>query len=272
MPQSLHVLVLSDSTADTAQSAARAALSQFGVEAPNLSVHRFIRHGSQVDAALAETPLDLVLYTLVDPVLIDRIETGARQRGIRTVALLDPILEALTDLTGNLPRARPGQQYKVDRGYLDRVKALDYAMSSDDGTRSDRLATADVILVGVSRTSKTPTCIYLAYQGVRAANVPLVPGQPVPPALLDAIAVGVPVIGLTASPTRLVQVRQNRLQALGETAIDTYADRAGIQEELANARLFFERHDLPVVDVTRRSIEETAAAIRGELHKRKSRS
>ncbi len=179
-------------------------------------------------------------------------------------------MKAFEGLEGLQPTGQPGKQYKVDKDYLERVSAIDYAISHDDGLSAEYLRQADVILVGVSRTSKTPTCIYLAYQGIRAANVPLVPDQQVPESFIEALNAGVPAIGLIASPTRLSQVRQHRLKALGNPELIAYAETKDIQNELASARLFFEKHGLPVIDVTRRSIEETAAAIRGILAERKT--
>jgi [pyruvate, water dikinase]-phosphate phosphotransferase / [pyruvate, water dikinase] kinase len=156
---------------------------------------------------------------------------------------------------------RAGLQHRVSSEYFARISALDFATAHDDGALGRRLLQADVVLTGVSRTSKTPTCIYLAYRGIRAANVPLLPKSEPDPALFAAIEAGVPVIGLTASPTRLAQIRSQRLAAMGAGHAPDYADLGRIRGEVAEARLFFDRHEIPVIDVTTRSIEETAAAI-----------
>ncbi|MEM9784140.1 MAG: kinase/pyrophosphorylase, partial [Pseudomonadota bacterium] len=175
------------------------------------------------------------------------------------MSVLDGAVDVLSQYIGQPPTSEPGRQHRVNDAYFDRIAALDFAMANDDGAIG-RFRMADVILAGVSRTSKTPTCIYLAYRGIRAANLPLVPGRPLPEAFLRALEEGVPVVGLVASPSRLQQVRSQRLEILGDRSLD-YADPERIRGELAEARLLFERHDIPVIDVTRRSIEETAAAV-----------
>ncbi|MGB0496717.1 MAG: pyruvate, water dikinase regulatory protein [Rubricella sp.] len=265
-----HIHVVSDSTGETANAVARAALAQFdGIETVHHR-HVFVRAIEQVDAILAgiEPGNSVLLYTLSDPKLADRVETRCTQSGIDCISLISPVITALSMKFGQTPRGRPGRQYGVDQAYLDRISALDFAMSHDDGLSADHLLAADVILIGVSRTSKTPTSIYLAYQGVKAANVPLVPRQDPPAALFDAISAGVPAVGLVATPNRLAQVRQHRVDALARGLVSEYADVATIREEVAEARLFFDRHGLPVIDVTRRSIEETAAAILALLRER----
>ena len=161
-------------------------------------------------------------------------------------------------------------QHRITSVYFDRIAALDFAISHDDGALGDRLMQADVILTGVSRTSKTPTCIYLAHRGVKAANVPLVPKTTPDPAFIAAIGKGVPVIGLTASPARLSQIRSQRLEAIGSVQTADYAEIDAIRAEVADARIFFDRHDIPVIDVTRRSIEETAAEILALLRSRET--
>ena len=159
-------------------------------------------------------------------------------------------------------------QHRLNNDYFDRIAALDFAIAYDDGAIGTRLGQADVILTGVSRTSKTPTCIYLAYRGIKAANMPLVPGAEPDPAFFQAMARGVPVIGLTASPSRLSQIRGQRLEAIGSTKTAEYAELDQIRGEVADARLFFEQHGIPVIDVTRRSIEETAAEVLALLRER----
>ncbi|MBB5514478.1 hypothetical protein FHS89_000476 [Rubricella aquisinus] len=270
MASKFDIHILSDSTGETGFAAVRAALALFDDKPFTQHRHVFIRSTSQLEAILAGLPPTpcLIVYTLADPALIGLLEDEAGRRNITLVPLLNPLIDAVADLTDQVPNPRSGNQHTVDDQYLERVNAIDFAMSHDDGISADYLLSADVILVGVSRTSKTPTCIYLAYQGVKAANVPLVPGQPQPPALLEAIRAGAAVIGLIATPNRLAQVRKNRLKTLGGTHQVDYADLATIQEEVAEARLFFDRHSLPVIDVTRRSIEETAAAVQLEMRKK----
>ncbi len=258
----LHVL--SDSTGETASAAASAVLSQFDGLEVRRRQHVFVRAPRDVDAALArigEEP-GVVVYTLTDAALALRLREGCDALGARAVALLDPFFEAVADETGAERSLRPGRQHGIGGSYFARVAAMDYAMTQDDGATPDRLRRADVVLLGVSRTSKTPTCLYLAVRGVKAANVPLVPGRALPEGLDAALAAGVPGVGLTASPARLAQIRSHRLEALGGGAEGAdYADLDRIRDEVASARLVFERLDLPVIDVTRRSIEETAASV-----------
>lgn len=259
--------LVSDSTGGTITAAANAALIQFpGIEFET-EVHIFVRTRSKVAQTLeliAARP-GPVIYTISDPSLRHVLEDGIDALGQRRIALLHPIIDVLSDISGKEADHRPGQLQQINRDYLDRVAAIDFALHYDDGQAPDYLMNADVILVGVSRTSKTPTCVYLAYQGIRAANVPLVPDQPIPEGLHEALRKGVPIIGLIIGPQRLAQIRRERLDALSDHSEAQYADLDAIREEVTNARLLYERHDIPVIDVTRRSIEETAATIRKML-------
>ncbi len=259
-----HVLhLLSDSTGETASAAANAVLSQFGDPDVQKRLHVFVRSESDVDAALGDIRANpgTVVYTILDEALAQRLREGCVAAGVPTVALLDPLFETLARSLGPARTSRPGKQYETDRAYFDRVSAIEYAMAHDDGAAGDRLRRADVILLGVSRTSKTPTCLYLAVRGIKAANVPLVPNRPLPAELEAALAEGVPAIGLTASPSRLAQIRGERLDSIGGGDAVSYADLDHIREEVAQSRLLFEKLGVPIIDVTRRSIEETAASI-----------
>ena len=270
MSKTYQIVLLSDATGETVTAAAEAVASQF-VEMPvEITMYPFVRSTDRGKSLLSGFDgIDMVIHTIVNTGITSLIEDASKKYGFKSIALLDPVMKAFGDLEGFVPTGQPGKQYKVDKDYLERVSAIDYAISHDDGLSAEYLRQADVILVGVSRTSKTPTCIYLAYQGIRAANVPLVPDQNISENFIEALEAGVPAVGLIASPTRLSQVRQHRLKALGNPELVAYADTKDIQNELASARLFFEKHGLPVIDVTRRSIEETAAAIRGILAENK---
>ena len=267
----LHIL--SDSTGETASAAASAVLAQFDALEIRRRTHVFVRAPRDVDAALArirEEP-GLAVYTLTDPALAERLRAGLDALALRGVPLLDPFFQAVVAETGAARApARPGRQHGVDRDYFERVSAIDYAMTQDDGATPERLRRADVILLGVSRTSKTPTCLYLAVRGVKAANIPLVPERPLPPGLETALAEGVPAVGLTVSAGRLAQIRTHRLEALGGGVQGAdYADLERIRDEVAAAHLVFERLGCPVIDVTRRSIEETAASVMALLRDRR---
>lgn len=265
--------LVSDSTGETLSALIRACLAPFSGIAAETHLNVFVRTDSDLDSVIQRLRArpGLVCFTLVDPAHRSRLEQECASLGVPAVAVLDPLLANLSGVFGRSPEWGVGMQHQLDRAYFDRIAALDFAIAHDDGALGARLRRADVILTGVSRTSKTPTCIYLAYRGIKAANVPLVPGQEPDPAFIAAISSGIPVIGLTASPARLAQIRAERLEAMGEHATD-YADLDHIRAEVAEARLFFDRHAIPVIDVTRRSIEETAAAILAELDRRRERA
>jgi regulator of PEP synthase PpsR (kinase-PPPase family) len=281
-----HLHLISDSTGETLATLARAALAPFQNETKvttHLSV--FVRTVRDLEAALAGIRANpgLVWFTVVDPAMQTQIEDSCAALQVECEGVLDPLVAMLAQFIGQTPRHRPGMQHRMSNDYFNRIAALDYAISHDDGAGDlgahnvdelgRRLRRADVILTGISRTSKTPTCIYLAYRGIKAANVPLLPNRDPPREMFAAMEAGVPVIGLTASPSRLAHVRSQRLeslgQPLGQPGATDYADLDRIRNEAADARLFFQRHHIPVIDVTRRSIEETAAEILAELRTRK---
>ena len=258
-----HVHLLSDSTGETLHMIARAALAPFPDVEPKLHSSVFIRSEADVDKAvtsIAEKP-GLVVYTLADAELRGYLLNATHALGVPTAPALFPVITALSNFFGMAPAEEPGMQHRVNSQYFARVAAMDFAVSYDDGALGERLMAADVILTGVSRTSKTPTCIYLAHRGIKAANVPLVPKQEPDPAFFEAKRRGIAVIGLTASPSRLSQIRTQRLETLGAGQSPEYAEIDQIRAEVADARLFFDRNEIPVIDVTRRSIEETAAEI-----------
>lgn len=257
-----HLHLVSDATGETINAVAKAALAQFENGEPIQHVWTMVRSRAQLNRVIAgvlEEP-GLVLFTIVDHTLREALQEECRRRQIPYVSVLDPVLAALGSFLGAQSREQPGRQHVMDAEYFHRIDAMHYCMAHDDGQNAEHLSEADVILVGVSRTSKTPTCIYLANRGVKAANVPIVPGLPLPPALEKPKADQL-IVGLTASPERLVQIRRNRLLALEQTPDTDYVDMEAVKEEVAYARKLFSRRGWPVIDVTRRSIEETAAAI-----------
>ena len=257
-----HLHLVSDATGETINSVARACLVQFeGVE-PIEHVWSLIRTKGQMIKVLSrieENP-GPVLFTLVNEPLRDQLIDGCRHLDIPYIAVLDPVIHQLANYFGVEISGQPGLQHVLDAEYFGRIDAMNFALSHDDGQMPDQIDKADVVLVGVSRTSKTPTCIYLANRGLKAANIPVVPGCPLPDMLLGTAQPLV--IGLTKDPARLVQVRRNRLRMIAQDQDETdYADPEAVREEVAFARKLFHKHDWPVIDVTRRSIEETAATI-----------
>ena len=256
-----HVHLVSDSTGETLNAMARAVCARFNNVLPIEHIYALVRSQKQLERALgeiAEAP-GVVLHTIVDQSLRTALESGCQKMDMPCIGALDPLVSILSRYLGAPLSTRVGAQYALDTDYFKRMDALSYALGHDDGQGGPDLARADVVLVGVSRTSKTPTCIYLAHRGVRAANIPLVPSAQLPPSL--AALNGVPVVGLTVSPDRLIQLRRNRLRALNENRDSSYVDSDSVRAETIAARRIFERHGWPVIDVTRRSVEETAAAV-----------
>jgi hypothetical protein len=209
----------------------------------------------------------VVIFTLLSPDLRQALYDGCRTLNIPCVAVLDGVVAALSSLLGAETRPAIGRQHALDAGYFSRIDAMNFMLRHDDGQCASELEQADVVLVGVSRTSKTPTSIYLANRGIKVANVPVVPDCPLP-AELDGLAAPL-VVGLTISPEPLVQIRMNRLRQLrlqndartGGPVEGDYAELERVRAERVHARRLFARHGWPVIDVTRRSVEETAAAI-----------
>ncbi len=264
--KTFHLHLVSDATGDTVRSVARACLVQFeGIE-PDEHVWSMIRTDAQFDRALAGIEADPgpVMYTLVKSDYRVALADLCRRLQLPCVSVLDPAIVTLSGYLGIKSRNLPGRQHALDAEYFARIEAIEFALNHDDGQAARHLANADIILVGVSRTSKTPTCMYLANRGVKAANVPVVPGCPLPPELLKVAAVadgGPLIIGLTKDPTRLIQIRRNRIRMLNQEEHTDYIDPETVKAELAGARRLFSTNGWPVLDVTRRSIEETAAAI-----------
>jgi hypothetical protein len=256
-----HLHLVSDSTGETLNAVAKAACAQFDMGRPIEHVHTLVRNVRHLDAAMAEIEEfpGIVLHTMVNPDLRLALDERCRALGQPSFAVLEPVLNLLGAYLGAESSHRPGAQHELDARYFARIDALNFAMIHDDGQAADTLNGADVILVGVSRTSKTPTCIYLANRGIKAANIPLVLGIP-QPRQLDLVERPL-IVGLLASPERLIQIRRNRLLALEETSETDYVNLDTVRMEVAHARRLFAEKNWPVIDVTRRSIEETAAAI-----------
>jgi regulator of PEP synthase PpsR (kinase-PPPase family) len=265
-----HLHLVSDATGETLITVARAAAAQYTSVSPVEHMHPLVRSSKQLDRVLTEieTAPGIVLYTLLDPALTDRLEKTCRELGVPYLSILGPVLNLFQAYLGGETKPRIGAQHVLNAEYFKRIDALNYTMLHDDGQHIDDMEQADVVLVGVSRTSKTPTSIYLANRGVKTANFPLVPGMPVPPKL-EALAQPL-VVGLTASPERIVQIRQNRLLGLrAEHDADDYVDRQAVAAEIAAARKLCGKHNWPIIDVTRRSIEETAAEVMALLADRR---
>jgi [pyruvate, water dikinase]-phosphate phosphotransferase / [pyruvate, water dikinase] kinase len=257
-----HLHLVSDSTGETVHSVAKACLVQFDEAEPIEHSWMMVRTEAQLERVLAgiEAHPGLVLFTMVDDTLRRGLVEGCRRQQIAAIPVLDPVMNAIGTFLGAASRGVPGQQHLLDAEYFHRVDAMTFALAHDDGQSAWGLDEADVILVGVSRTSKTPTCLYLGNRGIKAANVPFVPGTLLPPELLSAERPLI--IGLTNDPDRLVLLRRSRLTMLqaGDSHSD-YADIEQVKAEVLQARRFFTDRQWPVIDITRRSIEETAATV-----------
>jgi regulator of PEP synthase PpsR (kinase-PPPase family) len=256
-----HIHLVSDSTGETLNAMGRAVCARFDGVLPIEHLYPLVRSQRQLDRVLEEIAAapGVVLHTIVDSELRRILEDGCAALEMSCIPALDPLMAALSRYLGAQVSQRVGAQHAMDNDYFNRMEALNYAINHDDGQGGQNLEVADVVLVGISRTSKTPTCIYLAHRGVKAANVPLVPGSALPTKLLELK--GPMIVGLTASPDRLVQIRRNRLLSLKENRESTYVDIEAVRQETIEARRLYERQGWPVIDVTRRSVEETAAAI-----------
>jgi len=263
--QSFHLHLVSDSTGETIHSVARACLVQFGDVHPMEHAWPMARTKNAMDVVLdgiREQP-GPVMFTLVDDTLRDQLRDGCRRLKVPCISVLDPVITAFGKFLDAQPLHRVGGQHEMDAEYFHRIEAMDWALAHDDGQRAHEFDQSDVVLVGVSRTSKTPTCLYLANRGVRAANVPYVPGIPLPGELDGAH--NTLVIGLTNDPKRLVELRRARMAILQQQGETPYIDLAVVRAEIAEARRYFTERHWPVIDVTRRSIEETAAAVMTQL-------
>jgi len=265
-----HLHLVSDATGETLITVARAAAAQYANVAPVEHLYPMVRSKKQLEHALAEIADSpgLVLYTLLEEDLIQSLEQSCRELGLPCMSVLGPILRLFQSYLGAETIHRAGAQHVLNAEYFQRIDALNFSMLHDDGQHVEGLEEADVVLVGVSRTSKTPTSIYLANRGVKTGNVPLVPGVPLAPQV-EKLRRPL-VVGLYASPERIVQIRENRLLGLrAHRDDDRYIDKIAVAEEVAYSRRLCAKHNWPSIDVTRRSIEETAAAVMRLLTERR---
>jgi regulator of PEP synthase PpsR (kinase-PPPase family) len=267
-----HVHLVSDSTGETLNAMLKATTAQFAAAKPLEHIYALIRSRRQMERTLAaiEAAPGIVLYTIINPQLRRLLEIRCSELQTPAVSVLDPMLNAFTDYLGLEQTQKAGAQHEMDDKYFTRIAALDYTLSHDDGQMVWDLEPADVVLVGVSRTSKTPTCMYLANRGIKAANIPLVPTSEPPPELFELRKPLV--VGLVASPERLAQIRKSRLGGINAAgSADEYSDLDKIRAEVLKAKRLCAKHGWPVIDVTRKSVEETAAAILTKLSARQNR-
>ena len=259
--QNLHLHLVSDATGETTHQLARAALARFSNVRVIEHVWTLVRtedHLASVHKAI-ETHGGVVFFSIAERELRSKLEGLCRMHNIPALSVLDHVLHTLSKVLGQPDEEIRGGQHRMDEAYFDRIEALDFTIQHDDGQGLSTVGNADILIVGVSRSSKTPTSIYLAHRGYKVANYPLVPGVPMP---LDEMPMGgLFTVGLIKDARRLVQIRRNRLLAMNERENSSYADMKTISDEINNARKLFTSQNWPVIDVSRRSVEETAAEI-----------
>jgi [pyruvate, water dikinase]-phosphate phosphotransferase / [pyruvate, water dikinase] kinase len=268
--RTFNLHMISDATGETLATMAKAVRVQYAQVRAIEHLHPLVRSRRELDRVLkdVEATPGIVLYTLFNRELADALEQSCKQLNVPCVAPLKHVLQVFESYLGMASTPTVGGQHVLDADYFRRIEALNFSMLHDDGHLPENLNHADIILLGISRTSKTPTSIYLANRGFKTANVPLVPGLQLPPELEQKTNAFV--VALVASPERIAQVRQNRVIEQAHGHLEEYVDRDAIAAEIAQTRQLCARHGWPIIDVTRRSIEETAAAILRLYHDREA--
>jgi regulator of PEP synthase PpsR (kinase-PPPase family) len=261
LPSFFHLHLVSDATGETLTTIAKAAAVQYAEVRPIEHVHPLVRTPRQLKRVVQEIEQapGIVLYTIVNRDLANALEQRCRELKVPCLAVLQPIMQVFESYLGAPQTPTVAGQHVLDAGYFRRIDALNFTMAHDDGRLPEDLNDADIILLGISRTSKTPTSIYLAQRGYKTANVPIVPSLPFPEQLAGPHSAFV--VCLVASPERIAEVRRNRALLLADRDLEDYVDRSRIAAELAYSRKLCTQHGWPVIDVSRRSIEETAATI-----------
>ncbi len=259
--KTFHLHLVSDSTGETVGLVARACLAQFDAIEATEHLWTMIRSEDQVEEIISGIKKNpgFVLYTIVNNETRDILEDGCRKLQVPCIAVLDPVIAELGAHLDAEVHPQPGRQHVMDAEYFSRIEAMHFVLSHDDGQSTWDLDQADVVLVGVSRTSKTPTSIYLANRGIKTANIPIVPGCALPDELFSAA--GPLIVGLTKDPKRLVEIRRQRLRLLDQDEETDYVDLDKVSTEINDARRLFTKYDWPVINVSRKSIEETAATV-----------
>jgi len=253
-----HLHLVSDSTGETVSSVARASLAQFDTVQPMEHIWSLVRTRGQLEKVIAaiDSHPGIVMFTLVDAQMREYLRQACAKRGLPCIPILGHVVRELSNYLGVEATGAPGQQYELSEDYFARIDAINYALEHDDGQATWELEQADIVIVGPSRTSKSPTCVYLAYRGYKAANVPYVPGIALPD---NITTLKQPlVVGLTISDERLIEIRTSRLAAMNQDINTDYVREERVREEIDSAKKLFRAQSWPVIDVTRRSVEETA--------------
>ncbi len=268
--KSFHLHLVSDASGETLTMIAKAATVQYSLIRAIHHVHPLVRTRRQLNDVVEKIRANpgIVLYTIVNADLGRELTSQCKELGLPCIAVLEPILNAFGQYLGTASTPVVAGQHALDAEYFRRVDAMQFAMMHDDGQNAETLDEADIVLVGISRTSKTPTSIYLANRGYKTANVSVVPDIPVPPTLKTAERPLI--VGLTATAERIAEIRHNRVISFNDGRLSDYADMGRIKEEIAFTRRLCHRHHWPIIDVSRRSIEETAADIIRRFEDRKA--
>lgn len=271
-PSYFHLHLVSDSTGETLMTIAKAAAVQYSQVRPIEHMHPLVRTSRQLKRVLQEIEQapGIVLFTVVNKDLMEELERRCQELKVPCLHVLKPIMQVFESYLGAPQTPTVAGQHVLDADYFRRIDALNFTMAHDDGRLPTDLNSADIILLGISRTSKTPTSIYLAQRGFKTANLPLVPTLPLPEALAGPHSAFV--VCLVASPDRISEIRRNRALLLSDRDLDDYVDRSRIAGEIAYSRKICAQHGWPVIDVTRKSIEESAATIIQLLHERQAKT
>ncbi|MBS0253176.1 MAG: kinase/pyrophosphorylase [Proteobacteria bacterium] len=270
LPSLFHMHLVSDSTGETLVAIAKAATVQYQNIRAIEHVHPLVRTQRQLKRVLADIEEEpgIVLYTIVNTALVAELEAHCQRLKIPCLAVLQPIMKVFESYLGAPQTPTVAGQHVLDADYFRRIDAMNFTMAHDDGRLPDNLDDADIVLLGISRTSKTPTSLYLAQRGYKTTNLPLVPQVPLPEQLLQPHTAFV--VCLIANVDRIADVRRNRAILMADRDLETYVDRDTISAEIAYTRKLAAQHGWPIIDVTRRSIEESATMILKLLQDRKS--
>jgi [pyruvate, water dikinase]-phosphate phosphotransferase / [pyruvate, water dikinase] kinase len=261
LPSYFHLHLVSDSTGETLTTIAKAAAVQYAMVRPIEHIHPLVRTVKQMKRVLQEIEQapGIVLYTVVNKELADALEARCKELNLPVLYVLAPIMGMFESYLGAPRTPTVAGQHVLDASYFRRIDAMNFTLSYDDGRMPEDLNEADIILLGISRTSKTPTSIYLAHRGYKTVNIPIVPNMPLPPRLMEPHSAFV--VCLVASAERISEVRRNRAENLSNRNLEDYVDRQQIAAEINYSRRICAQNDWTILDVTRRSIEESAAAI-----------
>ena len=262
MNEKYNVYLVSDSTGETLDRIFLSLKSQFANFDYEKKEFAFIRTEQQIDKIIKECielENSLILYTIVETKLAKYISNQSEKNNVPCFGILGNLILSFSKLLNQKAIHKPSAQHVLDDDYYKRIEAIQYTMSHDDGKKVDDLSNADVILLGVSRTSKTPTSIYLANRGYKTINIPLILDQKVPEELMSNSKACI--IGLVADPDRLADIRRNRVAIMNDHKLKDYTDLDFIKKEVNESKILFKKNNWPIIDVTRRSVEETAASI-----------